>query len=153
MYTRFVWNRPHPKLDAEAGIFDAYWTIERRLDAVGGAGSRRQRQETPNWRRERQRWIALRSAVREFGSLQIPFRGGRPVHPEWKRALFWFVDDAACVGHAKGTILLTARAVAHELSKWDVEVRELHREDPGEVIWNDGDQVLAKPPKDLGRAF
>ena len=153
MYTRFVWDSQHPRVDAEAGIFDAYWKIRDRFYAVGDAGSNVHRKRDLSWRRDRRKWLALDAAVREFGSLRSPFRESKTIHRQGQDALFWFIDDAGYVGHAKGTLLLTARAVAHELSKWDVEIRELHCRHPGEILWQDHDQVLAKPIGTVPRAF
>ncbi|MEO0995230.1 MAG: hypothetical protein AAFX62_15655 [Pseudomonadota bacterium] len=32
MYLRFVWNRPHPRVAAEAGMFHAYWALLDRIE-------------------------------------------------------------------------------------------------------------------------
>ena len=46
-----------------------------------------------------------------------------------------------------------ARYVAWLLTEVGVHVLGLERRDPGEIIWHDDMQVVAKPPRDLPRLF
>lgn len=153
MYIRFVCNRPHPRVPAEAGIFDAYWRLGETLEAeVSPRISRRGR--GPRFNRVRNRhYLALRAAVAAFTDLDGPklrgagrLRGGRA-------GLFWFRTDAAWQGHHTGTVVQDAWGLVYELARWGVEIRAIESADPGRVLWSDPYQVLAVPSGPVPRAF
>jgi hypothetical protein len=71
-----------------------------------------------------------------------------------RQSLFWFKSDAAFYGHPKGSMVRRARELADAISSAGIEIRELSTTDPGEIIWNDLDQVLAWPDgRAIPRAF
>lgn len=132
-------------------MFDAYWKLGERLagrleDAWAVRNDRR-------LRRDRHRWLALEASARPFNELGMPrlrgpgrLRGGRA-------GLFWFDEDSAWQGCRRGTVLLSARAMAFEMSRWGIEIREIRIAAPGRVLWRDPYQVLAVPHGTVPRAF
>ena len=144
MYIRFVCDRPHPTVAARAGIFHAYWQL---LDEYDDADFRAPHR---GWRggaarTARRRWLALREAGRALGNLPSPQLRGRGGIKGANKGLFWFRANAGWDKSAPGTIILDARSLAMQLSRWGVAIREISRRDPGEIIWQDRFQVLAIP--------
>ncbi|MEO0622339.1 MAG: hypothetical protein AAFU49_09795 [Pseudomonadota bacterium] len=152
MYLRFVWNRLHPRVAAEAGMFQAYWALLDRIEPTLFDQVRPWRQ-VPRDRMLRRRWLALRDAAAAFADMDAPeMRGPRRLRGA-KAALFWFPARAALPKSQPGTVVLAARAMAWELARWDVEIREITTRSPGEILWCDPHQVLARPTEPVPRAF
>lgn len=71
-----------------------------------------------------------------------------------RKSLFWFKPDATFHGFEKGSMIRRARELAAALTAAGGEIRELRIKDPGEIVWEDFDQVLAYPaPRSVPRAF
>lgn len=68
-------------------------------------------------------------------------------------ALWGPLLDTVSHGKDDGEVVRRARQLAQVIGDAGVEVRELHTDDPGEVIWEDMKQVLARPSGPVGRAF
>ncbi len=131
MYFRYVVRDRDVRLGLELGFFQRAYMV------------RNNEIESPSWIRailwDELGWINLNLDVPErFGR-----RGGRRGRIE---GICWFRPEA-------GEAIKRARYVAWLMSEASVPVEELRREDPGEIIWRDDQQVVAKPPKDLRRAF
>lgn len=153
MFIRFVWDRPHPTVPAEAGMFDAYWRV--RETAVPEPGpSRGRRGRNPCVDRVRRRHaLALRAAATPFNRLRMPVFAGSDRVRGARGALFWFPADAAWPGQAKGTVVMDAWGLVHELARWGIEIRTIESRDPGRLLWSDPHQVLAMPEAPVPRAF
>jgi len=150
MYIRFVSARPHPLVAAEAGIFDAYWRVQDNADPRLNRPS----SKMPRHRSLRRRWIALLDAADELSRLAPPQVRGKGRIRGANRALFWFKQDARWWDtRSPGTVVLSARELAHQLSFWGVEIREISTHNPGRVLWENSYQVLAAPADPVPRAF
>lgn len=159
MYIRFVSARPHPLVHAEAGLFEAYWHILDTADARLGKKPGRLQERMPRHRTLRRRWIALPEAGRNLSSLGRPQLSGPDRVKGGKRALFWFRANAGWrrgwdeKSTSPGTVIFDARELAHRLTVWGIEIREITTRSPGQVLWQDEHQVLAVPEKPVPRAF
>lgn len=140
MYVRFVSAWPHPTLDAELGMFSA----RHKVDFSNCKGSIQKAHE------EAFAWFIARGP----GGLTFPRLRGRARTTRVRKSLFWFKPDAAFCGYEKGSIIRRARELAAALTSAGCEIRELRVKDPGEIVWEDCDQVLAYPTfKTIPRAF
>ena len=80
-------------------------------------------------------------------NLDVPTRFGRHTGRRgWVEGICWFRPEAS-------EAINRARYVSWLMTEAGVPVEELRRDNPGEVIWWDDLQVVAKPPRDLRRAF
>lgn len=155
MYIRFVSARPHPRVEAEAGMWDAYWRLRRQFDPQFEDVLGRRIRHVPEKRTLRRKWLALLDAAEPFRRLRCPESRGPARVRGGRRALFWFKPAAgwAAVGRGPGTVILDARALAGQMARWGIEIREITIRDPGTVLWQDDDQVLAIPRGRVPRAF
>jgi len=153
MYLRFVSSRAHPRVPAEAGIFEAYWRLKATLDPRLDKQSRRLAEPMLRHRVLRRKWLALLDAAEPFRRLGMPVLRGPARDRRARQALFWFKPDARWRGRAPGTVVLDARAFAGQLARWQVEIREIRTAEPGEIIWDDRYQILAIPKCAVPRAF
>ena len=131
MYLRFVTSERDDATGAEAGLFGIAYEI------------RWEEAEAPEWIR-----IQVDQEIDWFNEhLDRPDRlwrrGGRHgrIH-----GVCWFRSEAAvAIGHA--------RYLAWLLTEADYPVLELRSRRPGEIIWQDDQQIVARPPRDLPRMF
>jgi hypothetical protein len=131
MYLRFVVPHRDVRTRAERGFFaTAYMVKWRSLEA-------------PAWIRD--------EVTRELNwfdeNLDAPRKLGRTAGrfgPVW--GLCWFRPEAR-------EAINRARYVGWLLTDVGHPVAGLKRDDPGEIIWQDDCQLVAKPPRDLPRMF
>ena len=138
-FVRFVVNEPHPTVDAELGMFTAL----ERIDFSGQRGSI-QRAHEEAWF-----WFSREGG----GGLYRPRLTGKLRSQSVRKSLFWFKADARFGWKEKGSVLRRARQLAEVMGDAGVEVREIGSDEPGEVIWEDARQVLARPDGPVVRAF
>jgi len=138
-FVRFVVNMPHPTLDAELGMFTALEDID--FDEQKGSV---QRAHEEAWY-----WFSRNGG----GGLYRPRLTGKVRSQAVRKSLFWFKAEAGFGYKDKGAVVGRARQLAKVMTDAGVEVRELRTSDPGEVIWEDMKQVLARPSGLIQRAF
>lgn len=138
-FVRFVVDEPHPTVDAELGMFTAL----ERIDFSRQRGSI-QRAHEEAWF-----WFSLHGG----GGLYRPRLTGKVRTQAVRKSLFWFKAEGRFAGKETGSVLRRARQLAQVMGDAGVEVREIATDDPGEVIWQDTRQVLARPDGAVIRAF
>jgi hypothetical protein len=138
-YVRFVSADLHPTVDAELGMFAA----RDRIDFSLMKGSI-QRAHDEAWY-----WFSPGGG----GGLHRPNLRGRARNQAIRKSLFWFAADAAFWGQEPGSVVRRARQLGEVLTAAGFEIREIQTGDPGEVVWRDHDQVLARPTSPVERAF
>jgi hypothetical protein len=138
-YVRFVSADPHPTIDAELGMF----TKRNEIDFSEMKGSIQRAQD--------EAWYWFRPGG--GGGLHRPNLRGQLRNQAVRKSLFWFNADAAFWGHEKGSVVRRARQLAEVLTSAGFEIREIQTDDPGEIIWHDYMQVLARPTSVVQRAF
>ena len=155
MYIRFVSAHPHPRVEAEAGIWDAYWRLRRHVDSQFEDALGRPIRHAPEKRTLRRKWLALLDAAEPFHMLRCPALRGPARVRGGRHALFWFKPTAAWkkAGRGPGTVILDARALAGQMARWGIEIREIAIRDPGTILWQDAHQVMAIPQGPVPRAF
>jgi hypothetical protein len=136
---RFVSADPHPTVDAELGMFAA----RDRIDFSVMKGSI-QRAHNEAWY-----WFSPQGK----GGLHRPNLRGQARSQAVRKSLFWFVADAAFWGQEKGSVVRRARQLGEVLTSAGFEIREIHTADPGEVVWLEYEQLLARPTSPVQRAF
>ncbi|QXC61069.1 hypothetical protein KSP35_22610 [Aquihabitans sp. G128] len=87
------------------------------------------------------------------GGLYRPRLAGKARSQAVRRSLFWFKAEGRFARKDKGAVVRRARQLAQVMGDAGVEVRELWTDDPGEVIWEDRKQALARPSAPIPRAF
>lgn len=87
------------------------------------------------------------------GGLYRPRLTGKVRNQAMRTSLFWFKADGKFAWNDKGAVIRRARQLAQVMGDAGTEVRELHSDDPGEVLWEDMKQVLARPAGPIARAF
>ena len=87
------------------------------------------------------------------GGLYRPRLTGKVRSQAVRRSLFWFKADGKFAWKDTGSVVRRARQLAQVIGDAGVEVREIRSNDPGEVIWEDMKQVLARPNGPIARAF
>ncbi|MEM9061861.1 MAG: hypothetical protein AAGD13_15485 [Pseudomonadota bacterium] len=131
MHFRFVVRDRDEVCGLELGFFQRAYSVRNgEIDA-------------PPWVRDQLRlelgWFNLH--------LDVPERFGRSAGRRgWIRGICWFRPEAH-------QAIDRARYVAWLMTEAEVPVEEIRRSCPGEVIWQDHQQVVAKPPRDLAKAF
>lgn len=138
-FIRFVVDRPHPTLDAELGMFAALEDID--FDE--------QKRSVQRAHEEAWYWFSPNGG----GRLYRPRLSGKLRSQSVRKSLFWFKADGTFAWKDKGAVVRRVRQLAQVMGDAGVEVRELHTDDPGQVIWEDMKQVLARPSGPVGRAF
>ena len=138
-YVRFVVDKPHPTLDAELGMFTALEEID--FDTQKGSV---QRAHEEAWY-----WFSPDGG----GGLYRPRLTGKLRSQAVRKSLFWFKADARFAWKEKGSGVRRARQLAQVMGEAGVEVRELHPDDPGDIVWEDLRQALARPSGTIPRAF
>ena len=139
VFIRFVVDRPHPTLDAELGMFTALEDID--FDEQKGSV---QRAHEEAWY-----WFSRSGG----GGLYRPRLTGKVRSQAVRKSLFWFKAEAGFAWKDRGAVVERARQLAQVMEAAGVEVRELRTSDPGEVVWEDMKQVLARPSGPIQRAF
>ncbi len=140
MYVRFVCARPHPTLNAELGMFAAKYDLD-----VSQLPGSLQRAHDEAWF-----WFRANGG----GGLRYPRLRGKARTTKVRKSLFWFRRDARFFGYPTGSVVRRARELAHVITEAGTEIRELRSNDPGEIIWQDVDQVLAYAgDRQIPRAF
>ena len=131
MYMRFVVSAIHGDTGAEAGFFQQAYCVARDEARV------------EDWLR-----LQLRAELNWFDDrLDVPeelarrFKRRRTIH-----GVCWFRPEA-------GDHIRHARYAAWLMTEAGVPVREIRIDHPGQILWSDRAQVVAKPPRDLPRAF
>ncbi len=138
-YVRFVSSEQHPTVDAELGMFEA----RDRIDFSQKKGSI-QRAHDEAWH-----WFSPEGN----GGLHRPNLHGKARTQAVRKSLFWFVADAAFWKQEKGSVVHRARMLGEVLTEAGLEIREIETDDPGEIVWQDYKQVLARPTSPVERAF
>lgn len=134
-YIRYVCNLPHPTVkDAELGMFLA-------RDEIDFSVLKRSLQKAHE---EAFYWFSKNGG----GGLAYPEFRGKSRTYKVRKSLFWFKEDARWVFGSGGSVILRARELAKVLTEAGQEIREITIEDPGEIIWEDSNQILAFP-KDI----
>jgi hypothetical protein len=88
------------------------------------------------------------------GGLYYPRMSGANRSRAMRKSLFWFRAEAHYFPRReKGEVVRRARQLANAMTDAGVEVRELYSDDPGELIWEDLKQVLARPAGPVPKAF
>lgn len=88
------------------------------------------------------------------GGLHYPRLSGKVRTRAVRRSLFWFRADARfALNRERGAVVRRARQLAAVMGEAGVEVRELWADDPGRIVWEDYQQVLAEPSSPTPRAF
>jgi len=138
-YVRFVVNRPHPTIDAELGMFTALEDIdfEKQKGSV-------QRAHEEAWY-----WFSRDGG----GGLYRPRLTGKVRSQAVRKSLFWFKTDGGFKWNDDGAVVRRARQLAQVMGDAGVEVREIQSDNPGDVVWEDMRQVLARPSGPIERAF
>ncbi len=131
MYIRFVLPHFERRYGGECGFFHAAYKVRKSKD------------KAPKWLRKELRrelaWFDKHLPVPDL--LERNFKRRRTIH-----GLCWFQPEAReCISRA--------RYVGWLMSEADVPVCEIQVRNPGEVIWRDEFQLVAKAPNDLPRAF
>ncbi|MEO1492303.1 MAG: hypothetical protein AAFV19_09155 [Pseudomonadota bacterium] len=138
-------------MDAEAGLFDAFWKLEERID-IHWVDAKKDH-DTKRHRSLSRRWSHLQDAVEDLCGLGRPALHGPRRIRCGKAALFWFKADAGWHTSPRGNVVTRARAMVAELIRWDVEIRVIFCDDPGQILWQNRYQVLALPTAKVPRAF
>lgn len=139
-FIRFVSAEQHPTVDGEMGMFQA----RQKIDFTTLPG-KVQRAHEEAWF-----WFSANGG----GGLTYPRLQGKARTQKVRKAVFWFRSDACFFGHEKGSVVRRARELAVALTAAGIEIRELHSDFVGDIIWEDTKQVLACPsPNGLPRAF
>lgn len=138
-FVRFVVDQPHPTVDAELGMFTALLEID--FD--------RQKRSVQRAHEEAWWWFKPDGG----GGLHYPRLTGKGRSQAVRKSLFWFKADAKFRWNDRGAVVERARQLAQVMTDAGVEVRELWSDEPGEVIWEDLKQVLARPSGPVTRAF
>jgi hypothetical protein len=138
-YVRFVSADPHPTVDAELGMF----AKRNEIDFSEMKGSIQRAQD--------EAWYWFRPGG--GGGLHRPNLRGHLRNQAVRKSLFWFVADAAFWGQEKGSVVRRARQLGEVLTSAGFEIREIQTDHPGEIIWHDYTQVLARPTSAVERAF
>ncbi len=131
MFIRFVCDRPHPVLNAELGMFAA----RDDLDFSNVRGSIQRAHEEAFY------WFKTGG----MGGLTYPDLKGKVRTAKIRKSLFWFPEDAKFLRDKSGTVVLRARNLAQAIPDAGVEVREIRMRNPGEILYEDSQQVLAHP--------
>lgn len=130
MYFRYVLPVRDPRTRAEAGLFGRAYDVARD-------------ERVPDWLRDALRselgWFDDRLAVPERLSRRFRRRG--TIH-----GICWFRPEA-------GEAITRARYAAWLMTEAGVPVSEIRIDDPGERIWQDAMQVVAKPGGHVPVAF
>ncbi|MEP1230426.1 MAG: hypothetical protein ABJG88_07100 [Litorimonas sp.] len=88
------------------------------------------------------------------GGLVFPKLKGKQRTSNVRKSLFWFKEDANFWGYENGSVVRRARDLAQVISDAGVEIREISVKNPGRVIWEDTNQILALPENvHIPRAF
>ncbi|TYC49413.1 hypothetical protein FMN50_25590 [Rhodobacterales bacterium] len=140
MFVRFVCSRPHPNVDAELGMFKA----REEIDFSQLKGSVQKAHEEAFY------WFSARSG----GQLHYPKLRGKQRSRDVRKSLFWFKAEARFYLSGGGLMVDRARQLAAALTLAGCEIREIESPEPGTIIWEDSNQVLALPgPNGVPRAF
>ncbi|WP_428651481.1 hypothetical protein [Roseibium sp.] len=131
MFVRFVCNRPHPTVDAELGMF----TARDEIDFSQLKGSVQKAHEEAFY------WFSSKGG----GQLKYPKLRGKQRTYEVRKSLFWFKSDARFFLSDGGRMVDRARQLAAALTVAGCEIREIRMRDPGKILWEDSNQVLAFP--------
>jgi hypothetical protein len=138
-YVRFVSADPHPTVDAELGMF----AKRNEIDFSEMKGSIQRAQD--------EAWHWFSGAAGD--GLHRPNLRGNARNQAVRKSLFWFAAEAAFWRQEKGSVVRRARQLAEVLTSAGFEIREIQTSDPGEIIWKDNVQVLARPTSAVERAF
>lgn len=87
------------------------------------------------------------------GGLHRPRLSGKARSRSARRSLFWFRHDASFWGERPGSVIDRARQLGQAVTLAGIEIREITLADPGDLIWEDNKQVLARPIGAVPRAF
>ena len=131
MYIRFVLPLFERRYGGEAGFFHEAYEIRDSEDRA------------PDWLRKelREQLSWFNEHLPAPGRIERRFKRRRTIH-----GLCWFQPSAAeCIQRARYSGWLMTEAGA--------PVREIRSRNPGEVMWRDDYQLVAKAPCDLPRAF
>jgi hypothetical protein len=138
-YVRLVSADPHPTVDAELGMFAA----RDKIDFSEMKGSI-QRAHDEAWY-----WFSPQSR----DGLHRPNLRGQARNQAIRKSLFWFAADAKFRGQEEGSVVRRARQLGEVLTAAGCEIREIQTADPGEVVWQNYEQLLARPTSPVQRAF
>lgn len=130
MYIRYVLSWRHPASRVEAGFFSLAYRVAAE-DRV------------PEWiRAELMReieWFDARLPVP--GRLRLRFRRRRAIE-----GICWFRPEA-------GEAIVRARYVGWLMTEAGAPLQEIRTADPGEIMWRDAMQVVARPPRTSLRGY
>ena len=131
MYLRFVVSKRDKWTGAESGFFGPAYAVKHR------------ERRAPAWIRDQ-----ICAELAWFDEhLDKPKRLERSAGRRgWVYGVCWFRPEAT-------EAISRARYVSWLLTETGIPVREHKRAKPGEIIWKDAMQVVAKPPRDLPLLF
>lgn len=143
MFVRFVCNKSHPNIvGAELGMF----TARDRIDFSSQKGSVQKAHE------EAWYWFHPNGG----GGLRYPHLKGKVRTPEIRKSLFWFKKDAtfSFTDRSAGKVVDRAQELASALTLAGCEIRKIEVKNPGQILWEDSNQVLAfADPAEIPNAF